>query len=618
VRLAGGTTSREDVVRGASILAALTLSASVGVGPARAWQTYLGSHGSGALAELGPDGDVFFAGSQYSPEGEGFLAARLSGADGSILWRVALDGDPTAPDYDSANALALDPAGNPIVAGSFQTTAGGADFAVVKLDAATGGEIWRRTIDGPVSGPDFAREVGVDPAGDVIAAGQVFGAFPTLASWLIVKLDGTSGAVVWSRTIDGGDPIDTLGLAIDPMGNVAVAGFMTNPTTDTDFTVVKLSGSTGADLWPPYVVPNITSLGFETAWDVTTDAAGDVYATGAIGGDGHVVRLAAADGSVVWSHTIEGGSSGQTARAIVLAPDGDAVVATDGLSQFVTRLAAADGSVVWEGGFPNGDAWSLALDADGDVIVGGSLREFLSYDFALAKLDAASGALRWQQVIVGFDTSSSFSGDLVTALVVDADDRVIAAGRVTRRGAPDSLVVVSVSSRLPGDLQVRDDALDPNRRKIVLRSTSPDLLVPGAGGLGDPTLGGASLMVSNPGTLETFTTALPAANWTAKPTSDGVAVYRYRDSSFAAGPCRAVTLRTGRKLVAKCIGAQIGFTLDEPSQSVLDARLVLGTNGFPFCFTFGPGAASDTSTAGGSTGLFRVKAAPPAAICAGE
>src|SRR6185369_6119117 len=85
-------------------------------------------------------------------------------------------------DYDSANAVTSDSAGNVIVVGSFKgavtagtysfTSAGNNDGYIIKYTPA-GDLVWARQVGG--AGADNIKSVAVDSAGDVVVVGNFGG-----------------------------------------------------------------------------------------------------------------------------------------------------------------------------------------------------------------------------------------------------------------------------------------------------------------------------------------------------------------------------------------------------------------------------------------------------------
>jgi hypothetical protein len=165
-------------------------------------------------------------------------------------------------------------------------------------------------------------------------------------------------------------------------------------------------------------------------------------------------------------------------------------------------------------------------------------------------------------------------------------------------------------------LSLRDDDSPPvnlDRRKLSFKSarshgTPSGVVVPAVGGAGDPTAGGAVLIVygagGNPVTL-----TLPAANWTRSGSASNPG-YRYADKRRVSGPITSVTVKDGTLSVKGKGGAL--YTLAGASQSSVTIRLQLGS-GAMFCAAApakDPAASNDTTTK--FTGA---KQTPPPAVC---
>jgi len=163
-------------------------------------------------------------------------------------------------------------------------------------------------------------------------------------------LSGNTGAVIWSRQINGtaGQGETANHLAVDPNDNVVVAGFIRNVGTGLDFTIIKFSGTTGVSQWSQ-VINGAMANGFDEAEYVVTDWVGDVYATGYLTTETvHqnliVIKFASADGSEIWRNTTADQSRGH----------------------------------------------ALVIDSMSDVTAAGELQD-IDQDFGLVKLDGATG-----------------------------------------------------------------------------------------------------------------------------------------------------------------------------------------------------------------------------------
>src|SRR5882672_4235862 len=254
-----------------------------------------------------------------------FAIVKLAGADGTEMWRRVVDG--TASMNDLARSIRLDPSGDVVAAGEVQNAATGKDFIIVKLSAMTGAPLWQRQINGSANLDDFARSVRVDSAGDILVGGDLRNTGSS--DFAVLKLAGLTGAEMWRRVIDGtaqgNDLVRTM--RVDTVGDVVAAGELQNIGTGRDFAVVKLSGVTGAEVWRRQIDGSASVD--DLARSVRVDAAGDVIAAGELqntgtGIDFAVVKLSGSTGTEIWRRLINGTASGNdAAHAVRVDSSGD-------------------------------------------------------------------------------------------------------------------------------------------------------------------------------------------------------------------------------------------------------------------------------------------------------
>lgn len=316
-------------------------------------------------------------------------------------------------------SLAADRAGNVYVGG--WGSDGSRLYLVVAKHGVDLGEVWTRSQpadDEPVS-------VDTDGQGDVFVAGQI-GVFAKLnadgsplwvrrsktarqdlpsgvatdglgslfsAGWTawLAKWDG-SGTLLWRKQLGRSHDDAVAGIASDPTGNVIVAGStwtsLLGPNRgEGDAFVAKFDGN-GALLWGN----QFGGKGVDTAARVVSDADGNVYVSGTADNDvsgpggGHVfvAKLDGVTGTLQWG--VRFGSDTESVSGAAVAPDGTLYLtgSTNG-SLFRANLGysdawvahfAPDGTILQRGQFgtPGPDfARALAVDADGTVIIAGSL-----------------------------------------------------------------------------------------------------------------------------------------------------------------------------------------------------------------------------------------------------
>ena len=439
---------------------------------AEIWRTAIDWGGRMLSVAVDGSGDVVAAGYFDGPSAtfSDFAVIKISGATGAEIWRKQIDG--TSGNYDYAFSVSLDGSGDVVAAGYLNNSGTSDDFTVVKLSGATGAELWRREIDGTANTSDQALGVSFDASGDVIAVGHLTNISGGTAFGAI-KFSGLSGAEVWRKEINGTSGIycSALAVALDSSGNVIAAGLIGNADTGEDFAVVKLAGATGADLWRTEI--NETG-NYGAASAVTIDASGDVVAAGSLstsrGSTFGVVKLSGSTGSQLWRKKIRGGP-GSTGAALSVGVDsaGD-VFAAGSLNNsgtggdFTTvKLSGTKGAELWrreiDGAPGYGDqAHSLTVSGNGDVVVAGRLQNytpnspFSDYDFTVIKLSGADGGswggmLASPKLIVKDDASLPERRRLVV-LFRDADISTPApgsAGDPTLHGAELHLINPSTS-----------------------------------------------------------------------------------------------------------------------------------------------------------------------------
>jgi outer membrane protein assembly factor BamB len=290
-----------------------------------AWETRLTGTGNAsgdalAVAVL-PGGDVVAAGHvNQADTGDDFTVVRLGGGDGTERWRTIVASPSVIyGETDEARAVAVDDNGDVVAAGQTSDAVQGVRFTVVKLSGTTGAVLWRYDTDGLTG----ATTVLVDGMGDVYAGGR-----PTFGA-RVVKLAGDSGVPIWTFQ-------DPLGLGIESAallpGQDVVVSELFNTTgrcCEVYRQVIRLDRSTGTPVWttpgppvdlPQYQQDTVASLASTPSGDVFVVALGEPIDDGAL-------RLAGDNGQVLWTRTITGSPDGSfIAGAIAATSGGDLAV----------------------------------------------------------------------------------------------------------------------------------------------------------------------------------------------------------------------------------------------------------------------------------------------------
>jgi hypothetical protein len=292
-------------------------------------------------------GDVVVAGaiSEANPTGHDLIVIKISGSTGLEIWRHVITG---ALDdvFDRLSTLVLDANGDAYAGGqlSDNVALGFPDFLVVKLSGLDGSEIWRQTILSNAGHGGHAYSVAIDQAGDLVATGHA-----VLQNWcdiVVAKFSRMNGAEMWRTVIDEGGCDTAHSVTIDPFNDVVMTGA---PGTVL-FSTMKFRGETGALVWRHDIANLGEPWGGEccSGVDVETDAAGNVFVAGTIvgaerSGDIAVAKLGSQDGSELWLQHFNYDGCEDAAAALDVSTAGDVFVA--GTSQ-----ARTSGACAWPAG----------------------------------------------------------------------------------------------------------------------------------------------------------------------------------------------------------------------------------------------------------------------------
>jgi hypothetical protein len=287
---------------------------------------------AGALAWVAPyaatslaadaNGTIYVTGfstnSSGAPWGNAFAfaVARLDAATGSNVWTV---GWTTYPGYPSgADVVAVDRGGNLFVG------AWARDYVqwpvpvytqfLVGFDAL-GDPAWACHFDpfDEDAGAGYVERILFDSAGDAYVIGR------SEASDVIGKVSPTGTLVWWARD---DDVVPTSGAAVDAAGNLYRTG-----SYPYNFCIDKLDGGTGAVLWRTMV--SWVDPAYYTSTGIALDLAGNAYVCGShasTSGSGYDWATVKFDsnGNLRWSKLYNGSAGGAT--AIAVAADGSIYV----------------------------------------------------------------------------------------------------------------------------------------------------------------------------------------------------------------------------------------------------------------------------------------------------
>jgi hypothetical protein len=353
------------------------------------------------------------------------VPGRAAESPPTVLWNVT-----SFPGNSNGSAIAIGPDGNPVVAGTVcDPWPSACTIRVIKHDANTGAVIWGVTL-APIAS-DGAGGVAIAADGHPLVSGTSCDprGFHFACDFRIVKLNGATGAVLWSVTFDTGN-IDAAGpIAVGPDGNPVVTGF----SCLADFSgcgalTVKFSGATGAVLWSVMYPASDEGEGIAVGPD-----GHPVVSIFKCVGCGHVVKYDGLTGALLWDVPFNASHGGGYSGGVAFGPDGHPVVTgaapVDVTSDFRTiKYDSATGAELWNVAFDGGEfdesAW-IAIGGDGHPVVGGTscTSDLTSCVGRTVKFDGATGALLWSFTGLSGNLATGPDGDpVVTNVVCTGED----------------------------------------------------------------------------------------------------------------------------------------------------------------------------------------------------
>ena len=388
-------------------------------------------------------GTTDFGGTNLTSNGgeDGFVA-KFDAAQ-SLVWLRQLGGT----NNDRANSLALDNAGNVIVAGQFSDTVdfGGAnltsfgsnDVFLAKFDGA-GALLWARQAGS--TNADVANSLAVSTNGDI----ALIGSFQRIATFDGITLTNknlanasngdafvarysAAGELLWAKSAGGTGEDRARSVAFDRSGNILIAGgFNSSIAFDTvtlssvrkSFEIfVAKYGATGNVVWarsPGTAVTDTSTFAYDDeATAVATDRDGNYFLAGyfqAIGIFGpNIVASASTNapdlfltkyddaGNVLWVRTA-GGVATDSALALTTDNSGNALLAGsfNGPAQFGSQTLTGIGGA---------DAFAAMFDATGNLL---KLRKLGGTGDDTAQAATCDG--RGNLVLGGYHTGPSVVG----------------------------------------------------------------------------------------------------------------------------------------------------------------------------------------------------------------
>ena len=269
---------------------------------------------------------------------------------------------------DGVTGIVTDTSGNIYMTGYFGSTfvdfdattltsAGGKDVFLVKYDSS-GNLQWEKRAGG--SGDDAAGALAIDPSGNLIIAGYfigstcIFGA-TTLTNAGLATTDGflakytPTGSVVWANRVGGSADDKATSVATDTAGNIYMGGYFNSP-------VISLGGA------------SFTNAGSTDGFLVQCNPAGSIIWANQVGGnDADEVTSVATD---IAGNIYAGGYFASATLAV-----GTTTLTNNGSYDiFLAKYSPSAGNTIWArnaGGSGSDYSNTIATDAKRSMYIAG-------------------------------------------------------------------------------------------------------------------------------------------------------------------------------------------------------------------------------------------------------
>lgn len=324
---------------------------------------------------------------------EGFLAKFDSG--GKQIWLQQFQ----QPEAIGCNGVAIDAQGNilTVVLQSISTTGNKEGTAVDKFDAS-GNLVWTQPV--PLNYIFDGANIAVDGQGNVaVVVSQLDAALSANQfSSSVLKLDGSTGLMLWQQEFIGATSNGLGGIATDSQGNVLLVGIAIGsypiPIPAVQTQVTKLAAANGQEIWTLQQygqTPSFVGAFLSVAVDRQDNVLVGGTSSGALN-QGVLAKYRGDTGSTIWLQQFSA-PGGSLVTSVDADPEGNAIVAGTTYGSFAPQFTlpaqnnyvgkfTPGGQNIWVQQFGTGPLTNVltgtlsqpfvASDASGNILVAGS------------------------------------------------------------------------------------------------------------------------------------------------------------------------------------------------------------------------------------------------------
>ena len=221
-------------------------------------------------------GNVYVTGESFGSGTDYDYATIKYKPDGDTAWVRRYNGPDNVGDV--ASAIVLDSSGNVYVTGSGCWSEYPWDYVTIKY-YSNGDTAWVRGYNGSTNGNDRASDIAVDDSGNVYVTGYS-DSTGTSQDYLTIKYD-SSGNTLWMKRYNCANGTDKpTAIAVDSSNNIYVTGHCgCGGMTVFDYVTIKYYANGDTAWLRKYHGP--VEKGYDYAYALALDSAGNVYVTGA-------------------------------------------------------------------------------------------------------------------------------------------------------------------------------------------------------------------------------------------------------------------------------------------------------------------------------------------------
>lgn len=376
-----------------------------------------------------------------------YLTIKLS-PTGDLLWAKRMNGAGNAT--DRAVAVVADSDGNCFVTGRSEN-GNDDDYRTIKYDS-NGNELWAVSYDN--GGTDRAVDMGIDDNGNIYVTGRRDNG--NNDDYTTLKYN-TSGVVVFTKILDFVDDDRPEDIAVNGDGSFVVTGRSdanANATINWNYYTVKYNAA-GTQQWTATYNGNANNDDIAMAVDLND--AGQVVVTGFSDSDGTaginnniITILYSETGVQTWVKTYTQNLNNDAAFDVVFAPSGTVYVAgyhdelaKDAVGIYIDQAGTQSATIYGLQGDNTENIRDIAVDASGNVFVTGySVALDTDRNLWTIKLNPAGDTL-WSRTITG---NMFGSDDDAFALALDNNGNLVIAGYIKNSGTGSDMLIAKYNT----------------------------------------------------------------------------------------------------------------------------------------------------------------------------